>query len=72
VGSIPLTTVEGTGRVPQVRISVPGPKMICFDCFFQLIDFAKSYGGFARLNRPRYADANLGHPSSSYWVLLGD
>jgi hypothetical protein len=25
---------------------------------------------FARLFRPRYALANLGHPSSSYWVLI--
>jgi hypothetical protein len=23
----------GKGRVPQVRPSVPGPKMICFECF---------------------------------------
>ena len=23
--------------MPQVRISVPGPKMIFFDCFFQFI-----------------------------------
>jgi len=25
----------------------------------------------ARLFRPTYAEANVGHPSSSYWVLLG-
>jgi hypothetical protein len=25
--------------------------------------------GFARLIRPRYALANLGHPSSSYWAI---
>jgi hypothetical protein len=24
----------------------------------------------ARLSRPRYALANLGHPSCSYWLLL--
>jgi hypothetical protein len=28
--------------------------------------------GFARLIRPTYAEANVGHPSSSYWVLLGE
>jgi hypothetical protein len=28
-----LTELVGTGRVPQVRLSVPGPKMKCFDCF---------------------------------------
>ena len=27
--------------------------------------------GFARLIRPTYAEANVGHPSSSYGVLLG-
>jgi hypothetical protein len=27
--------------------------------------------GFAPLIRPTYAEANVGHPSSSYWVLLG-
>ena len=26
--------------------------------------------GFARLIQPTYAEANVGHPSSSYWVLL--
>jgi hypothetical protein len=25
--------IKGVGRVPQVRQSVPGPKMICFNCF---------------------------------------
>jgi hypothetical protein len=37
-----------------------------------LFDFAKAMVGFARLIRPTYAEANVGHPSSSYWVLLGD
>jgi hypothetical protein len=30
-----------------------------------LVDMAKAIVGFARLFRPRYALANLGHPSSS-------
>jgi hypothetical protein len=36
-----------------------------------LFDFAKAMVGFAHLIRPTYALANVGHPSSSYWVLLG-
>jgi hypothetical protein len=88
--------------VPHVRLSVRGPKMICFDCFW-LIDFAKAMVGFPRIScgvwwrlahfmrlsllkaahaavgechvagnpgrpliRPTYAEANVGHPSSSY------
>src|ERR1700734_3087209 len=27
--------------------------------------------GFARLIRPTYAEANVGHPSNSYWLFLG-
>ena len=56
--------------MPQVRQSVPGPKMICFRLLL-LFDFTKAMMGFARLVRPAYAEANVGHPSSSYWVLLG-
>jgi hypothetical protein len=68
--------------VPQVRLSVPGTKTIFFECFqlddsaapngFQLDGQFKAIVGFARLIRPRYALANLGHPSSSYWVRLAD
>jgi len=35
-------------------------------------DSAKAMVGFARRFRPTYAEANVGHPSGSYWVLLGD
>jgi hypothetical protein len=56
--------------VPHVRPGVRGPKMICIDCFLQLIDSQKAMVGFARLIRPTYAEANVGHPSSSYGVLL--
>jgi hypothetical protein len=40
----------GTGRVPQVRPGVPGPKLIFFDCFSWLnrdllIDVAKTLVG---------------------------
>jgi hypothetical protein len=68
--------------VPQVRQSVPVPKMIFFDCFpldgsrterTQLNgQFKTIVGATPHRFRPRYALANLGHPSSSYWVLLGD
>jgi len=51
--------------VPHVRLSVRGPKMICFDCFCCSIS-QKAMVGFARLIRPTYAEANMGHPSSSY------
>ena len=37
---------------------------------FLLIDQLKAIETFHF--RPRYALANLGHPSSSYWVPLGD
>jgi hypothetical protein len=51
--------------------------MICIERFCLpgldlLMEMVKALVGFARLFRPRYALANLGHPSSSYWVLLGD
>jgi hypothetical protein len=36
-----------------------------------LVDIAKALEGFALLFRPTYAVANVGHPSGSYWVLLG-
>jgi hypothetical protein len=55
--------------VPHVRLSVRGPKMICFDCFCCSIS-QKAMVGFARLIRPTYAEANVGHPSSSYWVSV--
>jgi hypothetical protein len=34
-----------------------------------VVDNVKAFVGFARL-RPTYAEANVGHPSSSYSVLL--
>jgi hypothetical protein len=40
--------------------------------WIQLDGQFKAIVGFARLIRPTYAEANVGHPSSSYWVLLGD
>jgi hypothetical protein len=60
--------------VPQVRPSVPGPKMIFFQRFysdgsaapngFSLKDSFKAIDGASpRRFRPRYAGANLGHPS---------
>ena len=62
--------------MPHVRLSVRGRKMMCFDCFSWpsldlLVDIAKAIVGFARRFRPTYAEANVGHPSNSYWVLLG-
>src|ERR1700733_15146130 len=39
--------------------------------WIQLDGQFKAIVGFARLFRPRYALANLGHPSSSYGVLSG-
>ena len=62
--------------MPQVRQSVPRPKMICFDCFSWpsldlLVISQRLWSGFARLIRPTYAEANVGHPSYSHWVLLG-
>jgi hypothetical protein len=59
----------GIGRVPHARLSVRGPKMICFDRFCCSIS-QKTMVGFARFIRPTYAEANVGHPSSSDWVLL--
>jgi hypothetical protein len=56
--------------VPHVRVSVRGPKKICFECFpFPSSDFLsielKRLSGSARPLGPTYAGANLGHPSSS-------
>jgi hypothetical protein len=60
--------------VPQVRLSVPGTKTIFFECFqlddsaapngFQLDGQFKAIVGLRPvIFRPRYAEANLGHPS---------
>ena len=61
--------------MPQVRPSVPGPKMICFDCFYLFgpdlpLDIAKAIVGFAYHFRPTYAEANCCKTSCSYWSLL--
>jgi hypothetical protein len=57
--------------VPQVGQSVPGPNKTgeAHHCLF-LINELKAIETYHF--RPRYALANLGHPSSSYWDLLGD
>ena len=43
--------------MPQVRQSVPGPKMIFFERFCRSIS-QKAMWGFARLIQPTYAEAN--------------
>jgi hypothetical protein len=48
--------------VPQVRTSVPGPKMFFSNAFTRSVQRALVEAS-PRLFRPRYAGANLGHPS---------
>jgi hypothetical protein len=62
--------------MPQVRLSVPGPKMTgeAHKSFCSI--YKKSMAGQGKAIetnhfRPTYAEANVGHPSCSYWVLLG-
>jgi hypothetical protein len=69
-----VTTTCGSGRVPHVRLSVHGPKTDSSNAFTpcsrtlalgrSLLAYGKSVGwGCARLFRPMYAGANMGHPS---------
>ena len=68
--------------MPHVRLSVRGPKMKCVERFqwdcsaapnrSSLTRQFEAIVGSARLIRPRYALANLGHPSSFYQYRLGD
>ena len=58
--------------MPHVRLSVRGPIMTYFECFYLtsqqpslLVTVRKSMVGFARLFQPTYAEANVGHPSTS-------
>jgi hypothetical protein len=65
----------GTGQVPQVRQKVPGRRRYVSIAFSGpgpglLVDRVKTVVGFARLFRPRYAEANLGAPVLSLLVLL--
>jgi hypothetical protein len=57
--------------VPHVRLSVRGPNKTgeAHHSFFR-IDRLKAIEMYHF--RPTYAGANVGHPSSSYEVLLGD
>jgi hypothetical protein len=59
--------------VPQVRQSVPGLKMIFFDCFYYpslglLVDRVKTVVGFAGLFR---AQVRFGEPGAPVEFLLG-
>jgi hypothetical protein len=58
----------GTGRGPRFASAYVGRKWFVSIAFFNpardlLVDKVKTVVGFARLFRPRYAQANLGHPS---------
>jgi hypothetical protein len=58
--------------VPQVRPSVPGPKMICFDCFSYpaldlRVDTVKTVVGFAVFS----AQVRSGEPRATRPVPIG-
>ena len=64
-GSVFQQNPVGSGRVPHVRLSVRGPNKTgeahqSF-CEFDQLKAIETYHF-----RPTYAEANVGHPSSSY------
>src|ERR1700734_2043643 len=67
----------GTGRVPQVRQSVPGPKMRCFDCFYLpglnlLMNIVKALVGFAPFLSPGTLWRTWGtRPGGKAWWQTG-